>query len=114
MPITINKFGAEQPETLVEFGDKHGFELIVNERGNDRSRGVERYYASFKDVEILDKGMLIGAVGNGNTPDEALYDYAKRLAGRKIVFKAWANVGQTIPSDRKEIDVPVDFRHVGM
>lgn len=101
MNIAVKKFGAGEPETLIEFGDRHGLSLDVRERGHSSS---PRYYVSFPNVEIMERGMLASYHGDGDTPDAAAADYARQLAGRRIAIDAYTD-------ERVEIDVPNDFRH---
>jgi hypothetical protein len=103
MSISVKKFGDGEPEILTEFAKRHGLTLDVRERGRDRGR-MPRYYASFPNVEVMRTGMLSSSAGDGDTPDEAANDYARQLAGRRIVIGAYT-------LERVEIDVPNDFRH---
>lgn len=101
--MEIKKFGAGEPELLMEFADRHKLKLEIRERGADRYK-LPRYFASFPNVEVMRDGMLSGGAGNGSTPDEAASDYALQLAGRRVAIDAYK-------PNRREIDVPNDFRH---
>ena len=102
MSVAIKKFGAGQPETLTEFATLHGLVIEVLERS--RVLGSHRYCASLERVEIMDRSCLIGAHGNGSSPDEAMAAYARELAGRRIAIDAYK-------PERREIDVPNNFHH---
>ena len=94
------------PCSLEEFAEKHGLELVVRERVMDsfmRKRGIERYLAEFKNVEVRDGSMLWGAYGNGNTPEEAIKDYAAKILGKYLVFGAYSN-------NRREFATPNEWK----
>jgi DNA-binding transcriptional regulator LsrR (DeoR family) len=96
MKITVK----ERPRmTLEEFADRHGLEMIVTERSPSRLAGVARYYANFSSVEIKDGSILSGAIGNGETPAEAIAAYAHEISEELIVVNART-------ADRREILTP--------
>ncbi len=47
-----------------------------------------RFYAMFDRVEIKDNGVLIGAHGNGATPEEAMRDYYNKIVGKRLIYRA--------------------------
>ena len=57
-----------------------------------------RFYASFEDVEVKGRGVLIGAFGDGSTPEEAMEDYLKKIMGKVLVYRAMSEY-------RKEVAV---------
>lgn len=59
-----------------------------------------RVICHFKDCDVKDGGMLVGAYGTGTSPDTALADYVNRLQGNLIVFRA------SNPDKRREFRVP--------
>ena len=75
--------------------------MEVHERGQDilKWRHLDRFYAIFKKVEEKDGNVLRGIYGNGDTPEEAITNYAKRLSEKWIVFDA---TGPT----RRELKTP--------
>ncbi len=83
---------------LVEFADKHDLELMVVERKTN-ARSDHRYYAHFKNCEIKYGNMLVGTFGNGNTPKQAIDEYASKISMKRIVICAFSD-------DRLEIEVP--------
>jgi hypothetical protein len=102
--VEIKKFGAGEPELLTEFADRHGLTVVIHERDANRGR-LPRYFAMFDPMaEVMENGMLGVAAGDGETPEEAMRKYAKSMAGRRIVIGAYTR-------NRKEIEVPNDFRH---
>ncbi len=50
-----------------------------------------RFYAVLDRVEIEDDGVLIGAHGNGATPEEAMRDYYKKIVGKRLVYRAMSD-----------------------
>jgi hypothetical protein len=112
MKIERKLFGAGEPTTLVEFADKHGLTLKVNERSSSLNENgrlpsgspFRRYWVNFTNVEIMTKGMLRGATGNGDTVDDAIKDLAGELAGERVVVGAYTK-------RRIELEVPNDFHH---
>ena len=54
---------------------------------------------SFEHGEVKNGGCLESAYGCGETVQEALYDYAKQIVGRVLVFNATND-------DRQEFTVP--------
>lgn len=82
---------------ILELEKEISYELEVNERPIDS--GGPQFYVCFPNGDIMYDGGLIGKYGNGNTVDEALSDYCKRISGRRIVFDAYT-------PERKEIQLP--------
>lgn len=93
--------------TIEEFAELHNLTMDVTERGTEdiefcrKCHGgtAWRYYAEFRHCEILDGHFLLSVCGNGNTPEKAMRDYARRISEQRLV------IGAYIPK-RKEIDVP--------
>jgi hypothetical protein len=87
-------------EIAAAFGDFHfsGPQLEIKCRHGWKNKDA-RFYASFTHVEIGDGGILIGASGNGSTPEEAMADYLYQIYGKKLVYKAM------FEKERKEIVV---------
>jgi len=46
------------------------------------------FYAALQRVEIKDGCILNGAYGNGATPEEAMRDYYKKIADKRLVYRA--------------------------
>lgn len=68
---------------IADFADKHGLVMVVNERPTN---GRDRFYASFRGVEIMDGGCLVGAFSNGATENDAIAAYAERLSLQQIAI----------------------------
>jgi len=84
--------------TIEEFADANQLVMEVRERGlpvGDRMR----YYACFKSAEVMESGCLVGAHGDGATPEEAIEDYAAEISTKRIAVDAWKPA-------RREILVP--------
>lgn len=102
MKVTIQRFGGDVPADLAGFADYHGLEMVVRERDAEFAGGNWRFYAHFKDAEVMERGCLCGEFGNGATPDLAMRDYAIRIAGKRIAIDARR-------ACRRNIDVPNDL-----
>jgi hypothetical protein len=81
--------------TILEFADIIDQRIEITYHPNQDNR----WSAHFSSGEIKEGVMLCSAFENGKTPMEALYNYAKRIAGQKLVF--YAN-----STERKEYVVP--------
>ncbi len=84
MRVNIERRGGG-PVDLGDFADKHGLTMTVRERDLDFPR-AGRFYASFDYVDVAEGGVLIGAYGNGPTPELAIEDYARKLQGKRVKF----------------------------
>ncbi len=99
MNTIVERFGGG-PITLSAFAESHGLSLRLYERS--RVGGAARWMADFKNVEIKWDGILSSAMGNGNTPEEAVEDFKRRICGVRLVENA-------MKDDRREWDVPNEF-----
>lgn len=88
-----------KPIRFSDFAARHGLEVDVDVDKPKALKGLLHYSAELKDVEVKDDGMLASFSGHGATPAKAIADYAKRLRGQLIVFKAYT-------SERREIRCP--------
>lgn len=86
-------------ESIENFADRHGLTMRVNERSTS---GLPRFYARFKDVEVGNGCILIGAFGNGDTEDEAIAAYAAEISKQRLIVNAGT-------AERREIIAPVLF-----
>ncbi len=84
--------------SIANFAEKHGLVMEVRERKKTVG-DPSRYYASFRGAEVSERGMLIGAYGNGATHVEAIAAYANEISMKKLVFGAFSK-------ERREIEVP--------
>ena len=84
-----------------EFLEKHGLEIEVIERDTvDTEYTGMRYYAHIKgSIEIKTGGMLVGAVGNGNSPEQAVHNCIKKISEQLLVVNAYTE-------NRLEIQAP--------
>ena len=78
------------PRKFSEFVDKHGVGLVVKERPRGTMADEDcRYHADFLElVEIKEGGMLKGCFGNGRTPEKAIEELKRNVAGRLLVKNA--------------------------
>lgn len=81
---------------ITEFSDAIGCEIHVTYYPNQGGR----WWASFEGAEVKGELVLIGALGNGSTPEEAIKDYIDNIKGRVLVI----NGGQG--DKRREHNVP--------
>lgn len=92
------------PCTLEEFAERYGLVMAVSERSLAEHSVHVRFTAHFKCVEVKTDGhMLAGYFGNGPTPEIAIQDYGRKIAGRRLVFNAYT-------PDRKEFDAPNEWK----
>lgn len=84
--------------SIEEFAETHDLVMEIHER-TDKD-GLDRYYAHFEDAEVSDSNFLIGAYGNGKTPEEAVVNYAEEISGKMIVVDAMSD-------KRRNIIVPI-------
>ena len=88
------------PESSVEaFAGENWLEMVVTERKMDawqRRRGLKRFIARFADAEVSEGGLLRGEYGTGDTEQEAILDYARRISCERLIVGA----------ARREIEVP--------
>jgi hypothetical protein len=70
--------------SLDSFAETHALEMVVFERPAGYSPNA-RYYARFKDVDIKRGCMIGGGGGNGDTPEDAIHDYACMIRGKLLV-----------------------------
>ena len=82
--------------SLEDFANKHKLELDVNERTDP---ALPKYYVAFKSSEVKDGSMLISSSGDGNTIDEAIDEYKKKVSNKVLVINA-------MKENRREIRVP--------
>ena len=92
MKLTVNKV---KEGTLEEFADRYGFEMVVKERANPSDPNM-KFYAKFPRCEILERSLLIGKCGNGETVEDAIRDYASQISGELLVKNAHTKERQEI------------------
>ena len=81
MKVTI-KHASDEVVSLEKFADDHNLEMSVVER--HKRDTTDRYYACFKGVEVVVGNLRIGAYGDGQTPMDAIRNYACSIAGKAI------------------------------
>jgi hypothetical protein len=78
------------PQDFEEWCNDRGIELVAKERPRDgyfARNSLKRWYITTERgtlVEIVDEGMLTSTHGNGDSPEEALVDYARQLRGQRV------------------------------
>ena len=100
MKIEYHKIEGYHPNdvvTLEEFCDRYKLVMEVHERSSPR---LPRFYATIRGAEFKEREhFLTGLFGDGDTPQEAIDDYAKEISGKVMVLDAMF-------SSRREIQVP--------
>ena len=72
--------------TLEKFADKHCLTMQVMERSPKLAKAHGRYFASFKNADVHRDHMLHGVFGNGETPEQAIAEYAKKISGQLLTI----------------------------
>lgn len=91
-----------------EWCEMHGLTMVVKERSKKfrEMLRISRYYASPKEhVEIMDDGILRSTFGSGDTPEQAVEDYAREILGERLVKNAYGE-------DRYEFDAPDEWTEI--
>ena len=73
-----------ETKDILDYEKEIGLELEVRERRNVAT--VNRYYAHFKEMEIMENHCLISVVGDGPTINEAIEDYCKRISNKDVAI----------------------------
>ena len=81
--------------TIYDLGDVMGTDLIARRFAGQGTR----WSARFEQTEIQEGCFLVGAYGDGDTPVEAIADYAERIRGKVLVHRHWRD-------GRREYSVP--------
>lgn len=85
--------------TIEEFADLHGLTMMVYERGKGTDQNM-KFFAHFDhDASVAEDGLLRYTFGNGCTPGEAIYNYAREISEEMLVLNGNRE-------DEKRIRVP--------
>lgn len=92
------------PESFEAFCERHNIQMVVKERSIEgrRTTGSRWYATPQRLVEVMADGFLTSVHGNGDTPGEAVLDYARRIRGCKLVRNAGSD-------ERYEFQAPSDW-----
>lgn len=60
--------------------------INVKIRSTEPFDSNKKYYASFNNANIKEKGCTIGKYGDGMTPDEAIINYCLEISGKEMWF----------------------------
>jgi hypothetical protein len=88
------------PTSFAAFCEREQLDVECRER--PKRYRLPRWYAAAKGVDVRDGPFLVSLHGNGATPDEAVADYARQLAGQRIVIGASSR-------DRREVQAPNEW-----
>lgn len=83
-------------QTIEEFAVEHDLVMKIVERSTTSSPVQDRFFCHFEHIEEKDGSCLISASGNGNTEQEAINDYAKRISEKYLVYNAYKDDRRTI------------------
>jgi hypothetical protein len=78
------KFNLIQTKEILDFEKENNLELIINERPSHFR--LPKYYASFKNTEVMENGCLSSEFGNGDTIDEAITNYGKNIECKRLAI----------------------------
>lgn len=84
--------------TLEQFAEIIGVDIELRRYAGQNGR----WSAQLERTEVKDGGCLVGAYGDGASPQSAMANYATRLAGQRIVVNAYSD-------NRREFNVPEDL-----
>lgn len=84
--------------TFTEFCENHNIRLEAHERSGFSE--LPPWYVSSKGlVEIRRNGTLTSTFGQGDSPEEAFLDYAKQLAGQRLLIGGYDGVEAVAPNE---------------
>jgi hypothetical protein len=75
--------------TICELSELLDAPICIHYRTLPPLVGTERWYAEIMGAEVKDDTILISAIGNGNTPAQALDNYVLQIRGKLIVLDAY-------------------------
>ncbi len=84
--------------TIQRFAEENDLTMEIHERRVPVDNPA-RYYAHFEHCDVKGDGVLIGAYGDGRTPEGAIANYARRIELGRLVIDAGT-------PQRREISVP--------
>lgn len=93
------KYEFKNDITLEELAKRHNLVMRVIERDARFREKNMRFYAKFEGVEAKGNFSLTSVYGDGNTGEEAIFNYCKEISNRVLVKDAYKDT-------RVEIDVP--------
>lgn len=81
-----------------KFCEANGIKLVARERS--KRDNLPRWYVSGEPmVEIREGGILTATFGDGNTPEEAKEDYARQLAGHRLLIGGYRGYEVVAPNE---------------
>ena len=90
---------------ISEFAETHGLTMVVTERP-PHIENVEKFYANFKNADVAVAGGRVSCFGNGDTPEEAIRNYAARISCKTLVINARKDVEKRIEVPKLTYDIP--------
>lgn len=86
--LVIVPFVSPAPHVLTEFADKYELTMVVRERAPAYWEAASRFFAHFDNVNVKMGVLLSSTSGNGSTIQEAIDDYARKIASTRLVLYA--------------------------
>lgn len=83
----------ERTVTLENFADTHNLVMEICERSKEHW-SLGKYSACFVGAWVHDGGFLVGACGDGATPEGAMRNYAEKISGKFLDVKG---IGIAVP-----------------
>lgn len=81
---------AENVPTMQEWVEQNALTVLVVERDEHLRRFAgTAFYAYIERVEVKEDVFLRSATGNGQSPDQALWNLAKEIGGKFVVVNAY-------------------------
>ena len=71
---------------IEDFADKHQLIMEIRGRTPGTAKVVPKYYAFFRDLWIRKGGLLVGNSGIGDTPEDAIADYAGKISDQILAI----------------------------
>ena len=71
---------------IYDYAREQGLTLRICQR--KESMELPRYYIEFEKVYVSYNGGLLGVFGNGDTVEQALYDYCTEISGKRLIIES--------------------------
>lgn len=98
MKVNVESFADVDTPAFSDFCDAHGLTVTVHERS--KRLNLPRWWADTHPMlEIRKDGILEHVGGDGDTPEEAIQDMARRITGHRLLKGGYSGVEITAPND---------------
>lgn len=102
MKVVIHRTLERKPEpsgvTLSAFAEENNLTMAVRQRHSEPKaiKGLPRFWAWFEWVDVLEGSFRVGVFGNGETPEDAIADYAEEISGKTLAVNSGKPDAHTI------------------